>query len=217
MSLSEPFDLLADFPGWTTAFEPMWRQEQSRTASGKTYVKDLGSPLWTLTAQSRQLKINELDYWRARLNAMENGLATFLGYSMSRCYPIEYPRGTWPTGNAFDGVSATLASVNENRKAVTVSGLPAGFTFSIGDYVQVGTDLHQVMEPATADGTGETPEFEVRPHIWPGVEGGESPAIAVSVKRPACFMAIVPGSISSTADPQIGEGTVSFQAVEARS
>lgn len=216
MSLSEPFDLLADFPGWTTEFEPAWRQEQSRTAGGKTYVKDLGSPLWTLTAQSRQLSINELDYWRARLNAMENGLATFYGYSMSRCYPIKYPRGTWPTGGAFDG-EATLASVGSNRKSVSIGDLPSAFMLSVGDYIQIGDgDLHQVMEAAVSDNDGETAEFEVRPHIWPGVDGGSSPPLSVSVRRPSCLMAIVPGSIQTSADPQTGWGAVSFQAVEAR-
>lgn len=216
MALSEPFDLLSDLPGWTVQFEPLWRQELSRTAGGRTYVKDLGDPLWTLSAQSRQLSPNELDYWRARLNAMENGLATFWGYSMSRCYPIKYPRGTWPTGVAFDG-EATLASVGSNNKSVSLSGLPDGYVISVGDYIQIGeADLHMAMESAVAGLDGETAEFEVRPHIWPGVNAGDSPATIVKVKRPACIMAIVPGSIQSQADPQTGWGAVSFQAVEAR-
>lgn len=78
--------------------------------------------------------------------------------------------------------------------------------------VQIGTkDLHQVMEAAVAV-AGLTPLFEVRPHIWPGVATGA----AVSISRPACIMAIVPGSISSTADMATGRGVVSFQAIEAR-
>lgn len=217
MSLSEPFDLLAGFPGWTTQFELLWRQEQSRDAGGRTYVKDLGSPLWTLSAQSRQLSPNELDYWRARLNAMQNGLATFRGYSMSRCYPIAYPRGTWPTGVSFDGVSAELLTVNDNRKAVSLAGLPVGYRVSAGDYIQIGaSDLHHVMEDAVSDTDGDTAEFEIRPHLWPNVEAGDSPSTTVSVKRPSCIMAIVPGSIQSSADAQIGWGSVSFQAIEAR-
>lgn len=217
MAISEPVDLLSDFPGWTTVFEPMWRQEQSRTAGGTTYVKDLGSPLWMLSAQSRQLRINELDYWRARLNAMENGIAQFRGYSMSRCFPIAYPRGSWPTGGAFDGQSAVLLSVGTNRKSISVGGLPAGFAFSVGDYVQIGeSDLHQVMESAQADADGETVMFEVRPHIWASVDGGDSPPLPVRVKRPSCLLTIVPGSVQSQADPQTGEGAVSFQAVESR-
>lgn len=214
MSLTAPFDILTGFPGWTTAFAPLYRQEQSRTAGGKTYVKDYDDPLWQLSAQSRSLSINELDFWRARLAALENGLQTFLGYSMSRTWPILYPKGSWPTGVSFDGVSAELATINTARTAISISHLPAGFKLSIGDYVAIGNDLHQVMEPATAAGTGLTGVFEVRPRIWPGV--AVVGAAAVSVKKPACLMTIDPGSISSPADPATGRGVISFTATESR-
>jgi hypothetical protein len=103
-----------------------------------------------------------------------------------------------------------LASVNANRKAVSVSSLPAGFVFSVGDFIQIGsTDLHQVMEAATAAG-GTTPQFEVRPHIWTGVNSG-----AVSVKYPHCIMTVLPGSIMTDAGLN-GWGTVSFEAMEYR-
>lgn len=207
---SEPFEILADFPGWTTSFDLMMRQEQSRAAGGVTYVKDLGPPLWTLKAQSRVLRPNELDRWRARLKVLEGGLYTFLGYSLSRVYPIAYPNGSWPTGGAFDGVSASLASINANRKAIAVDDLPAGFTFRVGDYLAVGTDLHQVLEDVAANGSGLTPQFEVRPHIWPGVSAGD-----VSVYRPACIMALVPGSVSTDAS-LTGWGSISFEGIEIR-
>lgn len=214
MALTEPFNLLPGFPGWTTGFDLRWRQEQSTLASGRVLVKDMGSPLWQLRAASRVLKPNLLDQWRAKLNALENGLATFWGYSMSRCYPQAYPNGAWPTGGAFTGLSANLASINANRKAITLSALPAGFALSIGDYVSITIgsrkDLHQVMEAASA-AAGTTAEFEIRPHLWPDVTITK----AVAVKQPACLMAIVPGSIGS--DAQIsGWGSVSFSAMEAR-
>lgn len=209
---SEPFEILADFPGWTTGFDLLARQEQSRSAAGVTYIKDLGPPLWTLKAQSKVVSPNVLDHWRARLKVLEGGLYTFLGYSLSRVYPISYPRGSWPTGVAFDGVSASLAAVNTNRKAISVADLPAGFTFAIGDYLAIGTDLHQVVEEAVADITGATPQFEVRPHIWPGVVAG---ADDVSVYRPACVMAVVPGSIQTDASLS-GWGSIAFQGIEIR-
>jgi hypothetical protein len=217
VSITYPLDILSTFPGYTTAFAPLYRQEQSRTQAGVTYVKDYDDPLWQLSAQSRSLSINELDFWRARLAALENGLQTFLGYSMSRTYPILYPKGSWPTGVSFDGVSAQLASINTARTAVTISHLPAGFKFSVGDYLAIGNDLHQVMEEATASGTGLTPAFEVRPRIWPGVEVGSSPPPAdVSVKKPSCLMTIDPGSVQSPADPATGRGVISFTATESR-
>lgn len=216
MALSEPFDLLVDFPGWVTSFELRWRQEQSRQASGRTIVKDLGSPLWRLVAQSKVLKPNTLDYWRARLDALENGLATFKGYSLSRTYPILYPNGAWPTGGAFSGTTGNLNTIDSNRKAIRVGGLPSGFVLSVGDMVQIGTtDLHRVMETATASGAGLTGLFEVRPHIWTGVSTS-SPVPAVSVFRPYCIMAVVPGSISTSSSSN-GWGSVTFEAMEARS
>jgi len=213
MAVTYPLDLLADFPGWVTDFDLLELQEQSRSANGKTYVKDLADPLWQMTAQSRQLSPNELDYWRARLKPLKGGGGTFYGYPLSRTYPIRYPNGAWPTGGAFNGVSASLVAVNINQRAVQVGSLPAGFTLSVGDYIAIGHDLHQVMEGVTAAVSGATPEFEVRPNVWPGVAPGSA---AVAVKRPSCIMAVVPGSVSSTADPQTGWGSITFQAVEAR-
>lgn len=209
MALSEPFDILQKGIFWTTEFDFQWRQEQSRTASGRTIVKDFGSPLWALTAQSKRLSPNSLDYWRARIGALENGRLTFLGRPMSRVYPILYPRGTWPTGVSFSG-SATLASVSADKKSITVSGLPAGYAGSVGDFLSIGDDLHRVEEAFTAP-SGSSGVFQVAPAIWPGVTSG-----SVVLKNPHCLMAINPGSLRSTADPQTGWGSVSFQATEAR-
>lgn len=198
MAITYPFDLLADFPGWSTDFDLLWRQEQSRQANGRTIVKDMGSPLWRATYQSRQMRANELDKWRARLAAMENGLKTFKGYPLARCRPIAHPGSSvLPSG--------TIASVGSNRKTVTLSGLSA-VTLQAGDMICIASkDLHQIVD--VAGGT-----LEVRPHIWPGVTTGAT----VSISKPHCIMAIVPGSITSAADAATGRGAVSFQAIEAR-
>jgi len=201
-----PVNLIDTFPGWSTDFDLQYRQEQSRTAGGRTYVKDLGSPLWRAVYQSRVLSPNQLDEWRARLDAMENGLQTFVGWSMSRCYPIAYPNGSWPTGGAFAGVG-TIGAINANRKAISAAGFPAGYAFKVGDLVQIGNaDLHRVMEPATVG------QFEIRPHLWPGVAVGAT----LKVVKPSCVMAIIPGGVSSTADSSTGRGRISFEALEAR-
>jgi hypothetical protein len=210
VAITYPVNLLPGFPGWTTGFALRWRQEQSTQASGRILVKDMGMPLWTLRAVTKVLSPNNLDAWRAKLASLENGLQAFWGYSMSRCYPIAYPHGTWPTGAAFNGAAA-LGSINANRKAITLSGLPAGFVLSVGDYVSIAGDVHQVMEPATAAVDGATAEFEIRPHVWPGVATPKT----VLVKQPACLMVIVPGSVGSDAALN-GWGSLSFQAIEAR-
>lgn len=202
MAITYPLDLLATFPGWTTEFDLMWRQEQSRQANGRTLVKDLGSPLWRATYVTRALKPNELDEWRARLNSLENGLQQFRGYPLSRCRPIAHPgAGALPSG--------TVTTINANRKAIAVTGL-TGISLKVGDMLRIGTrNLHQMMEPASGSPTGQ---FEIRPHLWPETVVSN----AVSIVRPYCLMTIVPGSIASSADPSTGRGTVTFQAIEAR-
>jgi Concanavalin A-like lectin/glucanases superfamily len=169
MAISYPIDLLPGFPGWTTGFSLRWRQEQSTQASGRVLVKDLGAPLWTLRAASKVLSPNNLDAWRARLEALENGLQTFWGYPMTRCYPIAYPNGSWPTGTAFVG-NGTVGSINANRKAITLAGLPPGFVLSVGDYLSIAGDLHQVMEAAIAP-AGATDPYLSNVKLLLGFEG----------------------------------------------
>lgn len=201
MAITYPYDVLATFPGWSTEFDLLYRQETSRTAIGQTFVKDLGSPLWRATYQSRLMKPNELDTWRARLKAMEGGLKKFFGRPTSRCYPIAYPKGAG-MGNVSD---VKIASIGGDRKTITFSGLPAGYQFSVGDYIQIGThNLHQVVDTVGA--------IEVRPHLWPGTAVND----IVTLVRPSCRMTILPGTLSSTADASTGRGTISFQAIESR-
>ncbi|WP_421581135.1 hypothetical protein [Shinella sp. M31] len=202
MTITYPLDFLSDFPGWSTEFELVYRQEQSRTASGQTIGKDLGSPLWRGVWSSCELTANEIDTWRARLEALEGVLKTFRACPSSRFRPILHPGSSaLPTG--------ALASIGADRKSITVAGL-VGIILSPGDLIQIGEgDLHRVLETATGNPTGA---FEVRPHIWPETEEDA----LVSIRRPSCLMSIVPGSISSAVDRRTGRGTISFQGFEAR-
>lgn len=204
MALTYPLDILQAFPGWVTEFELMWRQEQSRLASGRTIGKDFGSPIWRLAAVTRTLSPNTLDEWRARLDGLEGGQKTFKGYPLSRCRPILHPGSSaLPTG--------TLDTINGNRKAIRISGL-AGISLSVGDVISINSrDVHRVQEAAVAV-AGLTPLFEVRPHLWADVVTGAP----ISISRPFCLMTIDIGSIKSTADPNTGRGTISFTATEAR-
>lgn len=216
MALSEIDDILSTFPGWTTEFNLKSYDETSKTQGGDTLVKARGTPLWNLTATSRTLKPNELDFWRARLETLDEGKRPFYGYSLSRCYPIAYPNGAWPTGGSFDGVSATIASLGDDNKSMTLTGLPSGFALAVGDMFsfeytsQPRYALHRVQEAATASSGGTTGAFEVRPFIQAGAAVGD----VVRVYRPRCLMMLVPGSITSTADLSTGFGTVTFQGVQ---
>ena len=202
MAITYPYDILADFPGWSTDFDLAYRQEASRTAIGQTFVKDFGSPLWTASYQSRSMRPNELDAWRARLKALEGGLKQFRGRPTSRCYPIAYPNGMG-MGNV---ATVKVGTIGANRNTMTMTGLPAGYVVSVGDYLQIApNNLHQVVNVAGA-------EIEIRPHLWPTITTGN----AVTLVRPSCLMTIVPGSINTTADLSTGRGVITFQGFESR-
>lgn len=202
MAITYPYDILAEFPGWSTDFDLAYRQEASRTAIGQTFVKDFGSPLWTASYQSVVMRPNELDAWRARLKALEGGLKQFRCRPTSRCYPIAYPNGT-----GMGNVSAvTVGSIGANRNTIGLSGLPGGYIASVGDYLQIRTnDLHQIVNVSGS-------EIEVRPHLWPTTAVGD----AVTLVKPSCLMTIVPGSINTTADLSTGRGVITFQGFESR-
>jgi hypothetical protein len=198
MAITYPLDILTDaWPGWVTNFELRWRQEVSRTQAGVTRVRA------------------ELDYWRARLDALEGGLKTFKGTPLSRYYPVAYPRGSWPTGVSFDGVSAQVHTVSSTN-SLRLKLLPAAYVVSVGDMISIAHSstkqcLVRAMETVTADGSGITAAFEVRPHLAVGVAAND----VVSVKRPWCPMTLVPGSLATSSEDN-GRGKISFDAVEYR-
>jgi hypothetical protein len=213
MALAAIQDVLADFPGWTTQFELQYRQEMSGQASGDLIVKDLGPALWALAAQSRQLRSSDLRYWKARLASLDNGIGRFYGYDLAGKWPRLYPRGAWPTGGSFTGDTASINDLDdEDARLVKLGGLPAGYAGSVGDYIALPGRgaLHQAMEDFAADSGGVTGFFEVRPPLRPDVVETDT----VSVKRAACVMMIVPGSISAPADLASGFGTISFRGIQ---
>jgi len=201
MALTEPLDLLTDFPGWSTSFDLMARQEQSRHASGRTRVKDLGSPIWRGAWVSKSMNANALDHWRARVEQAMISQMTFTAWQSSRCRPIMHPgAGALPEG--------TLHTIGDDDKTVRVGGL-TGIQISIGDMLRIGGGLYRALEAASGDPTGV---FTITPHLWPGTVA-EQPVI---ISKPWCLMTIDPGSLSASADPRTGRGSISFSATEAR-
>lgn len=212
---------MQDFPGWTTRFELMYRQETSRHASGRTRVKDFGTPIWRASYLSKVLRPNQVDEWRARLAALENGLLTFQAWPTSRCWPINYPNGlvptpsdwvlsggTWGPGGLWltglpwftDLPEPTVATISDGNK-VTLSD---AINLTVGDYLQIEDRLHQIV--ATDAG-----EYTLAPYLSVGALVGDT----VVLERPSVTMAIVPGSVN-TATGLNGRAAISFEAVEAR-
>lgn len=211
MAIVEPVDLLADFPGTTTRFNLDRVEELDATRSGAVISKDLGPALWALSAQTRELPPTVFRAWKARLNSLEGGARVFKGYDLTACYPAAYPRGSWPTGPAFDGY-ASLNAVSDAR-TIRLAGLPADFVVSVGDYLAFdygasgARALHQAVESVAAAGSGITPEFEIQPPLR---TGWELDAV-VALVRPHTLMTLVPGSVSDSTGLN-GRGSISFSA-----
>lgn len=233
MTITYPIDILSEFPGWTTSFDILPRMEYSRTAARRTIVKELGPGLWRLSAQSRVMRPNELEYWRARLLTLEHGLQTFIGFNKSRCYPIADPGGTKLT-TGLAGLSLYLnfltdesfiksatvpqgiMAVGVDNKTLRIGGFPPGYVLSAGDYISYVVAsgerfLRQVVAGGTADSVGVTPFIEVRPHLAYGTLAGQ----AVTVLKPWVPMMLVPGTVSTVSELN-GRGRVSFEAMEAK-
>lgn len=217
---------MQDFPGWTVQFELLFRQEQSRHASGRTRVKDFGTPIWMATYQSVPLRPNALDEWRARLAALGNGLETFKAWPTSRCWPQAHPNGggapvpsdwvlasgtwsdsgLWLTGapwvlGALTG--GTIASIGSDNRSITLAD--SNVTWSVGDYIEInGQWLHQITGVASG-------VLSLAPHLSAGALVGQT----VGVYQPGVLMSLVPGSVNTTAALN-GRGTITFQAIEAR-
>jgi hypothetical protein len=190
MSLSFPrTDILTglEFPASTPRIKPLWRQEMSRTAGGVTLIKNLGPLLWQasyLTAPMLRDRAGEVE---ADLLTLENGGQLFEGYDPARPFP------------ASDKVSpltgVTIYSIRADRLALRLTGLPAAFVLTKGDWLSIddGTNLHllRAVETVTTAGTGLSPWFEVRPGLRPAILVGNPVTLRYA---PARFM-VDPGSV----------------------
>ena len=188
-------------------FQLQFRQEFSRTAYGTTLGKDLGPALWSPSYTTVPMYADDALGYEAKLNSLDGVIQQFEAGDLRRPYPKAYPSGT-----CHDG---TLLSVSANNKAMALSGLAAGQVVSAGDYLSfdygASRALHQAVETVTANGSGVTAEFEVRPHIRPGFT--LSPAMAVKLKNPRGIFCLVPGSVESRVQNALFT-VVSFQAIQ---
>lgn len=202
-------DILSSVGFSDQTFQLTSRQEQARLASGITRGKDFGPALWVATYTTGSLANDDAIAYEAALNSLDGVIQTFEASDLRR----QYPRSD-PTGATYN--NGTLVSVNANNKALALSGLVANQVVSAGDYLSfdyaTGRALHQVMETVTADDTGLTSQFEVRPYIRSGFTTGA----AVTLKVPRGIFVLLPGSVSSKISNNLFS-IVTFQAVQSLS
>jgi len=91
-----------------------------------------------------------------------------------------------PTGATSRGIASWWAGTplvkgaSQTGGAVIIDGVPASQTayLMMGDYTQIGTSYHKVLEDANSDATGT-----VTLNIWPDLRGSPADNAAVTVKN----------------------------------
>jgi len=182
----------------------------SRTAGGQiAFLENIGGALWKGRYETTFL--NDLHYgvWHAfRLCLRGNG--TFKGFDPARIAPAAYlldGKITFPGG--FAGTCTLTAAGGET---ISLSGLPAGFIITTGDYFSFpwlgGRHLVKALANATASGGGAISALPIAP--W--LRAGGATGVTVDLVRPYCLMKMVPGTWQGERkqDPQ----PVSFEAIQ---
>lgn len=177
------------------------------TEGGEIFTADRGPRLWQAEFTLAQGHHHSVDEDEARLAMLAQAGRSFLAYDPRRTGPKADPDGVGLAGFA-PVISSTTA------REVTLSGLPAGYQISRGDYLgwTYGTNpvryaLHRAVTAPAADGTGLA-VVEVTPNIRPGATAGT----AVSLVRPVCKMVLVPGSYAPGAASRVFTAGATFHA-----
>ena len=195
MAISFPLSLanLADLLPVERADWNEFRQEAtSPLGSGEFLTIDLAPPLWQADVASVPMPHATAEQMRARLASLNGS-----GQCFYLCNPVaKYPQAD-PTGAILGSSSVVINTIASNRKALSLSGLPAAYAITIGDYLAITYDtsrraLIQAAESVAAGGSGATAEFEVRPFLRPGI----TTTLAVTLAKPAAKVKIVPNTLS---------------------
>lgn len=159
------------------------------TGGGEVIGAALGSRLWE--GEAVVAAAHDPGETEAILAALQAPGRSFLATAHKRPLPLLDPAGL------VMAAAPVIASLPAGGRSLTLSGLPAGYALSPGDYLSFTRDtpvrheMHQIVTGATASGAGVTAEFEVVPGIRPGVVVGAAVVLIRAVFRAT----IIPGSV----------------------
>jgi hypothetical protein len=179
-------------------FQDVEPQQVDRTANGTVLKASLGEPVWRGTVRLA----NDANFHRgaeteALLSLASRAGASFLIYDPRKSFPK-----LDPTGSILGATVPSLSAIDADRRRLSLSGLPSGYTMSPGDLLgwQYGSSpvryaYHRIVVGAVANGSGNTGLMEVTPTIPVAATAGA----AVSLIRPVMKAVMQP-------DPDYGGG-----------
>ena len=169
------------------------QMELNRTGSGEQLAADLGDRLWQGEITLGRLMRSEAGRSEVLIDLSRQAGRSFLLYDTRRPAPL-----LDPTGSILGAATPTIDTLSGDPRELRVTGLPAGYVLSPGDYLSftygaspVRYALHRVVATTTASGLGLTPLFEVTPHIRSGAVIGA----AVTLRKAHCKAVILAGSV----------------------
>ncbi|MDE2250394.1 MAG: hypothetical protein KGL25_03195 [Gammaproteobacteria bacterium] len=218
MALTFPLSL-TDFwgklPIASFTFELGESVNTSKTAAGEVIVADLGSRLWSGSAILTPQYNEDAAATAALISVLRQGGRYFFAVPAHHPAPTSDPDGSvltafiaqQPTLSLNFGAnsygidpsgtgSPAIASLSSDGRSLSITGLPAGYVLSPGDFLSftylsspTRYALHQIVGGATADSTGTTALMEVTPSIRTGAAVG-SP---VTLVNPYMKAIVTPG------------------------
>ncbi len=166
--------------------------EISRTAGGEIIVAELGARLWSARVTLAPIGIENAAALQVKLRLLQRAGASLLVSPRVGDHPARDPNGVIAASNVtIDGLPA-------GNQTLSLSGLPAGYSLSAGDYLSFSYGnpgpraFHQLVGDARADAAGIVPAFEIVPQLRPGATIGTS----VTLTKPAFKALPVPGSLN---------------------
>lgn len=196
-------------------FLPVRPGDSNQMDGRRTESQVFGTPYWSAKYTAEKLTTIEAAMFDAFRMELEDG-CLIEAYDVHRPRPIAYQganplSGEKAGGGAFIG-DAVLQNITNSRQ-ISVSGLPANFQLSRGDYLEIRKSatkrsLHIIMADAVASAGGV-----VSLSIRFGLDTGNfTLPCSVRFEKPTCLMAIDKGSLSLPKSwPNY---TVSFSATE---
>lgn len=153
--------------------------ETAQLSGGQIIRASLGAALWRGDVELRTNYHAQQAGLEARLARLSRPGQTLLAWDPRHNGPIADPGGVW-----LGAAAPVIHTLDPDNLRLRVSGLPAGYVLSRGDYLgfTYGSNptryaLHRLDQSATASGAGLTPLFEVAPHIRPGAQTGAAVAL----------------------------------------
>ena len=171
-------------------FEDTLPIETSQMADGTILKASLGASLWRGRLNLVPRTHADAQAIEALVSVLKRPGASFLARDPRRVGPK-----LDPTGSTLGASTVQINSLNVDNRQISLKGLPAAYVISVGDMLSFtyGSSptryaLHRVVEAATANGSGVTPQFEVTPLI----RSGAAVDATVTLVKPVCKAVLLP-------------------------